>query len=188
MGVEIEAKVKVAELESVAEKLKQLKAEYVDTVRQQDTFFSDADRKLIDSGCGLRIRRQTGSKEEKAFVTFKGPREAGPYKIRPELEVQISEAETMEAILRGLGYERLLMVEKTRQIWRYNGCEVGLDDVDLLGTFVEVEGPKTEVIAHVMDRIGLGGHESIRDGYATLVRKHLQKKDSGKAQAVFDDK
>ncbi|MBN1124575.1 MAG: class IV adenylate cyclase [Sedimentisphaerales bacterium] len=187
MGVEIEAKVKVTELKSVAEKLKNLKAEYADTVHQQDTFFSDVDRKLIESGCGLRIRRQSGIKEERAFVTFKGPKEAGPYKIRSELEVEITEAETMEAIFHGLGYERLLAVEKTRQIWHYDGCEVGLDDVVFLGTFVEVEGPDVETVRHVMEQIGLGGYESIREGYAGMVRKQLEKTDSGKTEAVFDD-
>ena len=49
----------------------------------------------------LRLR-QAG---ERSIITWKGPIEAGPYKIRPELETTVGSVEVAADILTRLGYE-----------------------------------------------------------------------------------
>jgi len=187
MPMEIEAKVAVEALEPVAERLERLGAECGQTVRQRDTFFGDAAGRLVASGCGLRIRRQRSPVGCKALLTFKGPKAASRYKVRPETEVEIADADAMEAILQGLGCRRLLVIEKDRQTWRLDDCEVCLDRVALLGTFVEIEGPDEAAVARVLGRLGLDHLEPIHSGYAKLVRKRLDRLGSDKRQAVFDE-
>ena len=174
MNIEIEAKVKIDDLQTVADRVRELGGELIGDFTQKDTFFTDKKRKLIKSGCGLRIRCQTSSQADEVFVTFKGPKEKGPYKIRPESEVSVGNAKTMRAIFNGLGYEKLIVVEKRRQMWGFGGCEVCLDDVKLLGTFVEVEGPTAQDVEAVMDKLGLGRLEHINKGYAKMIRKKLK--------------
>jgi len=187
MPTEIEAKVAVDALEPIAERLTRLGAQPHGAARQRDAFFADAQSRLIDAGYGLRIRRQTGGGASKALLTLKGPKAPSRYKVRPETEVEIADPEAMESILDQLGYRRLLVIEKDRRSWHLDGCEVCLDRVARLGTFVEVEGPDEQTIQRVLVRLGLDGLEPIRAGYARLVREHLDRTNSGKHEAVFDD-
>ena len=51
----------------------------------------------------------------------------------------------MEQIFESLGYTKRITLEKTRAIWQLDGCFVCLDELPLLGYFIEVEGPDEEV-------------------------------------------
>ena len=69
-----------------------------------------------------------------------------------------------------------MAVEKKRCLWRLDGCEVALDDVPLLGNFVEIEGPDVEKITHVQKRLGLADVPHIPRSYASLIRDKLHNK------------
>jgi adenylate cyclase class 2 len=174
MSHEIEAKIKVAVLEPIADKLEQLGAVFLHDVQQVDTHFMDAASQLRKSDCALRIRRQVIGNESSALMTFKGPRSDSKFKARPEYETGIANAETTEKIFESLGYHKAIVVDKKRSMWSLDGCEVCLDELPHLGCFVEVEGPSEEVITGVLEKLNLHNEPHISKGYAAMMSHKLK--------------
>ena len=50
--------------------------------------------------------------------------------------------DAIDAAFAALGYSRVLSFEKRRESWKLGGCNVELDELPHLGTFVEIEGPE----------------------------------------------
>lgn len=169
MKIEIETKIKVDSLDNVATALKKCGAEFVGEFVERDIFFDGAGKRLLEKGCGLRLRRRTGEGKESNILTYKGKRQDGKYKTRPEIEVEVDSLEDMILLLGELGYERKLEFEKQRKIWALGGCEVCLDEIEPLGRFVEVEGPDETAIGKVVAALGLNCSEHIDKGYAVMM-------------------
>jgi len=184
MAVEIEAKMKVADLEAVRTRLGEHGAERVGAHLEVNEFFDTEDRTLLTADKGLRLRRsrddQTG--EEKFVITFKGPRQHGPLKSREEEEVEVASFEDARRLLHALGYVTILTFEKRRQSWKLGDCKIELDELPLLGTFVEIEGPREQDVLRVRELLRLTDRPLIKTGYAALLSTHLQ--EHGRPQRV----
>ncbi|AQT68300.1 putative adenylyl cyclase CyaB [Anaerohalosphaera lusitana] len=178
MNMEIEAKIKVAELASFAEKLKDAGAAFKQAERHHDSYFIDKGDGLSKSDRGLRLRQLDADGERSVFLTYKGPRQGGPFKSREELEVRVDDFETMSAMLVSLGFEKTLEFEKKRRVWLLDGCEVCLDELPVLGSFVEIEGPEEKAISGVLAKMGLAEKEHISEGYSRIMADAL--KDAGR--------
>lgn len=178
MNLEIEAKVKVKNLQVLAKKLRQAGAKFLQTVREQDLYFDSTDGTLIKSDCGLRLRKRQNYRiakgEETTLLTFKGPRGKSIFKSRKEIQIQVDDFEAARNILLSLGYKKHLTVDKIRQIWRLGKCEICLDKVKRLGTYIEVEGPNEKSIAAILDTLKLDKNAHISKGYAKLTAEKLK--------------
>ena len=172
MSYEIEAKIRVANLETVAETLGELSADFSQKLRQVDRYFMDTGKGLRKNDCALRIRHQIANGEQSAVMTFKGPRLDGRFKNRVEYETGIADAETAEKIFESLGYHKAVEVEKKRSIWLLDGCEVCLDELPRLGCFVEVEGPDEATITGVLAKLGLENQPHITESYAAMIARN----------------
>jgi adenylate cyclase class 2 len=166
---EIEAKLRVDDLAAVALRLREHEARYRGEHSQRDAYYDDPDGGLAGSDRCLRIRHETCGDRETRFVTYKGPKQRGAYKRRQELEFEVSDPEAVHLLLAALGYAPALVVEKTRQVWELDACQVGLDALPALGSFVEIEGPDEDAIARVQDRLGLGDCSHVPESYACLL-------------------
>jgi adenylate cyclase class 2 len=173
MCVEIEAKLKVDSLREVESRLKQLGAEFMAEQLQTDYHFEDADGTLTKSDRCLRLRRQKSGENEKFFLTYKGPKESSNFKKRVEIEIEIEDADLMRKLLEALGYKTALSVEKKRCLWKFGECEVALDELPLLGSFVEIEGHDDEKITSVQESLGLADLQHIPKSYARLTKDEL---------------
>ena len=171
MCVEIEVKLKVDSLVEVEHKLTEIGADFKAEQLQTDFLFDDANAKLTAADRCLRLRRQSVSDNERFFLTYKGAKEKSNFKKRQEIEIEIIEAESTQKLLSALGYEKVLVVEKKRRLWRLGGCSVALDRLPLLGAFVEIEGPDDETIADVQQRLSLAGLPHIAKSYAQLTKE-----------------
>jgi len=171
MCIEIEAKLKVESHEEIIKKLTELGAEFLAEQLQTDSYFDDANRTLTETDRCLRLRRQSAGDEEKVFLTYKGAREKDEFKKRREIEIEVGDADSAEKLLSALAYEKVLVFEKRRRIWRLGGCKVALDELPLLGSFVEIEGPDDKKIADVQRNLGLADLPHIGKSYASLVAK-----------------
>ena len=171
MSHEIEAKIKVAALGPIENKLKELDADFVRSVQQVDSYFMDTHEQLRKNDCGLRIRQQTIDNEQSALISFKGPRQDGPFKSRDEYETGITDVKMTEKIFESLGYHKKIVIEKKRDIWLLDHCEVCLDELPELGCFVEVEGPDEDVISGVLKKLNLHNQPHIPDGYAAMMSR-----------------
>jgi adenylate cyclase class 2 len=56
-----------------------------------------------------------------------------------EIEVEVAAAGPAVRLLEALGFELVVTVRKVREQYRVDGFEIGLDEVDGLGHFVEIE-------------------------------------------------
>jgi adenylate cyclase, class 2 len=175
MYIEIEAKLKVDSLEPIEEKLQKLGAEFIAEQFQSDVHFDDARSTLKNGDRCLRLRRQQVGGNTKYLLTYKGAKEKSNFKKRQEIEIEITNADSLEQILLALRYQRKLIVEKKRRLWRLGGCEVALDELAIIGTFVEIEGPDDEKIADVQNKLGLASLSHIAKSYAGLIEEKLNK-------------
>ena len=171
MCFEIEVKLKVDLLPEIERKLGKLSAEFLAEQLQTDYLFDDSNATLTAIDRCLRLRRQSVTGSERFFLTYKGAKEESNFKKRQEIETEISDAESTKKLLSALGYEKVLVVEKKRRLWKLGGCSVALDELPLLGAFVEIEGPDDETINGVQQSLGLTDLPHIAKSYAQLTKE-----------------
>ena len=173
MCVEIEAKLKVGSLQEIAEKLTALGAEFLQEQTQTDYYFDDKSATLTKTDKCLRLRRQLTGQDERTFLTYKGAKEKDDFKKRQEIEIEVLDADSAEKLLSEIGYDRALVVEKKRRVWRFSQCSVALDELPSLGNFVEIEGPDSQRITDVQRKLGLTNLPHIPRSYAFLIAEKL---------------
>jgi len=171
MCVEIEVKLKVDSLLEAEQKLAELGAEFLAEQSQMDYFFDDANAALTSTDRCLRLRRQSVDDIERFFLTYKGAKEKSNFKKRQEIEVEIIESDSAQKLLSALGYEKVLVIEKKRRLWRLGECSVALDQLPVLGDFIEIEGPNENAITNVQQDLGLAHIPHIAKSYAQLIRE-----------------
>jgi len=89
------------------------------------------------------------------------------------VKVRKQDAEQAEAFLDVLGYRKALVFNKRRRLWDVGDCEVALDELPLIGVFVEIEGPNSDEIRRVQVRLALTDVPHVMDSYATLIAERL---------------
>ncbi|NJE09931.1 class IV adenylate cyclase [Thermococcus sp. MAR1] len=135
--IEIEVKGYANErvFERVRENFKLIRTEY-----HEDTYFRHPCRNFAETDEALRIRVRRFNGHFEAFLTYKGPKIDQNSKTRREIEVPISDPDKHTEILRNLGFEEVLTIEKTREKYYVDkGIIIDLDDVNGLGKFIEIE-------------------------------------------------
>jgi len=177
MCVEIEAKLKVDELQEIDKRLTELGAEFSEEQLQTDYYFDDTENSLTKADKCLRLRRQLTDRQEKIFLTYKGAKEKDNFKKRQEYEIEVSNLDSAEKLLSHLGYKRQLVIEKKRRLWKLGQCRVALDELPLLGSFVEIEGHDDTKIADVQRNLGLSDLPHIQQSYASLMAEKLHQRD-----------
>ena len=176
MADEIELKVAVADHKGLLDALQAAGAGPAGAWLQTDRFFDTQDRSFRREDRGLRIRRieplgEGG--EARTVVTYKGPRrKAGELKVRPEFETPVGDPDVLARVFEACGLQNVLTIQKRRSSWRIGGCAVELDELPVIGRFVEIEGPDAEAVRAVRDRLGVAG-EPITDSYAALIAARL---------------
>ena len=175
MHIEIEAKLKVNSLPKVARKLKSSRAEFLGERLQNDTYLDDSRGTMRKTDSALRIRRQFVRGREQVVITLKGPMKKGRFKRRREIEFAVGDGNLAEKFLEVLGFKKAIIVKKKRQEWRLGGCLIALDELPILGSFVEIEGPGEKKIAAVQKKLGLADLPHIPKSYANLMIRKLRK-------------
>jgi adenylate cyclase, class 2 len=125
--------------------------------------FDTKDKKLTSSRQVLRLR-----KDSKITLTYKGSADKNALvSIRPEIEVEIENFDSMNEILAALGFEVSVIYEKWRTVYLLDGCEVTLDEMPY-GQFTEIEGPDPLTIEKVAKRLRLDWNLRIKKSYLSL--------------------
>lgn len=140
---EVELKFPVSDPAPVVARLIARGAARGETLSQCDVYFNHPARDFAQSDEALRIRSVGGRHR----VTYKGPLVDEVTKTRREIELPIGETgadgERFAEVLALLGFRRTREVRKTRTpyhiIWDGRPVEICLDEVQGLGTFVELE-------------------------------------------------
>lgn len=170
---EIEVKAKIADKEAVKKQLENLGCVFSEPVRQEDAIYSDPaiPFEVFKPDINLlRIRKENG----KIIFTLKRPQINEQDAL--EHETEIKNAVEMEAAIKLLGFEKMVEVRKTRQTAKYKNYTICLDEVEGLGSFVEVEtfsddgDPEKiqEEIFKFLLSLGVKPEDRITQGYDTL--------------------
>lgn len=100
---------------------------------ERDTYFAHPQRDFATTDEALRLRDRDGELE----LTYKGPREDAAAKVRKELNVAVDGP--IAPLLEALGFVPVAQVVKHRRTWHMDGCVVTLDEVERVGTYLEIE-------------------------------------------------
>lgn len=181
MSVELECKVHVEDHDSVRRALKAAGATYLGRVLETNRLFDRTDGSLCASGQGLRVRSTSvlDGQSPGTTLTYKGPRQVSTFKRREEIEVNVDDAESMTGILLALGFVERFRFQKRRESWTLNPCQIELDELPVLGRFLEVEGPDEAAIGKVLRLLGVGSAEPIRETYVSLLSAQAEAADTG---------
>ena len=175
MPIELEAKVKVASHQEPLQLLHHHGAALIGDFLESNMFLDTTDHDLRSKRSGLRLRQMTavdGGKQAK--ITFKGPRQAGLFKRREEVELSVDDFGTAKSLLTALGFVPLSTFQKKRQSWQLGPCQVELDELPHLGCFVEVEGPDEAAITETLRQLKLENLPHIQDAYIALLMEHCK--------------
>jgi adenylate cyclase class 2 len=182
---EVEVKVP-ADHAAVRARLADVGAEPLGTVVQRDTYYDAPHRQFAETDEALRLRRverEDGSRETR--VTYKGPLVDSVSKSRREHETAVDDDETMDAVLRALGFDPVAVVEKERTRFRVDEYTVTLDDVTDVGEYVEIETESTDVddaregVFELVRRLDLDPDDQIRTSYLGLLLDGTDARDRG---------
>lgn len=160
---EIEVKLHTPDLNTVAESLAAAGASLLKPrVFERNIRYDSADGALTAAGIVLRLRQDRAMK-----LTYKADAsmERGIVS-RFEAEVEVSDFETMDVILKRLGYEVALIYEKYRTTYKLEGAEIVLDELPY-GNFTEIEGDAA-TIERVVETLGLGACRRMRGSYVDI--------------------
>ena len=187
MATEIEAKMKVDNFEPVRTRLKEVGATRAGSVLETNTFFDAADRSLVSADKGLRLRRKRDDRtgEEAFVITVKGPQQKGALKSREEAEVGVDDGDAARAVLAALGFDPTIAFEKRRESWVLDGTKIELDEVPVLGKFVEIEGPDEPTVMAVRAKLNMADAPLIKTGYITMLARHLKETGDPRRQITF---
>lgn len=160
---ETEVKLYVPDLFAVTARLEAAGASLaVPRVYERNVRYEDVRHTLSPRGIVLRLRQDNGVR-----LTYKdaGRVERGILS-RTEMEVEVSDFATMDAILLKIGFVQHMIYEKYRTTYRLNDAEIVLDEMPF-GHFVEIEG-SSEVIEQLIPALGLEGAPRLSASYAAL--------------------
>jgi adenylate cyclase class 2 len=173
---EVELKVR-SEHDEVRDRLDDLGAEPLPTVRQEDTYYDAPHRDFAATDEALRVRRESvADGDARVYLTYKGPLVDDTSKTRREAETAVADGAAAADLLAGLGFEPAATVRKERDRYVLDGYTVALDAVDGLGEFVEVETETEDAVDaaragafDALDSLGLDPDAGIRTSYLGLL-------------------
>jgi adenylate cyclase class 2 len=213
MAHETETKLRVADPNRLRAKLTALGARVVGRsggpVHEWNVLFDTPQEDLRQRGQVLRIRTETrragaktaSAKPQRMVVTFKRPidgddtwkKQEGSqqrHKVREEIEIEVSDADTQARIFEGLGMRGWFRYEKYRTTYQLPksqrwaaGLLIEIDQTPI-GWFVELEGP-AEAIDRAAKLLGYTEQDYIVMNYLSLYLAECRRRGEKPGDMVF---
>ncbi len=183
MAIEIEAKLKVDSHDAVEARLALLGARHLGRRTETDTFFDNG--AIAHQDKCLRLRAQTQDGTTRYILAFKGPKAPDMLKKRQEVQLEVHSRDDAVEFLASLGFKPVMVLQKRRSLWQFNRCEVALDEIPILGTYIEIEGPDNDTIIDTQNQLSLGHLSHIPRSYAGLIRTRLAAVGDDRTEILF---
>ncbi len=185
MGMEIEVKFYVDNVDKVHEKLQKMGAQSDGSVFESNIRYDTREKSLMKNHCLLRLR-----KDVKNTLTFKsaGDQTEGEdreFKILREIEVEVNDFQALDSILQHLGYEPVQIYEKYRETFTLGKTVICIDEMPF-GVFLEIEGEK-QAIKDVARDLGLPWEKRILHNYLMIFEKIKKEASFSFADITFDN-
>lgn len=170
---EIEVKARLRNPDPVISKLKSLGCGLGEVIVQKDRIYLQEGIAFEDKIKGRRVLR-IREENERCIFTLKISKDNELDCI--EEEVEVSDVESMKAIIMYLDFYEAVKVNKQRRKCKYKDYEICIDDVEGLGKFIEVEKISDEDSSSVQEElfeflisIGIDREDQVFEGYDTLI-------------------
>jgi len=180
---EIEIKFRIANVDSLVDRLRELGLKQVTPrTHEMNTLFDLPGHPLRNRGDLLRLRKYG----ESWVLTHKAKSKGkdGPHKTRIETETRVENGEKMEAVLRALQFEPSFRYEKFRAEWKGGEGHVVIDETPI-GNFAEIEGPSEWIDAMARD-LSVSPKDYITETYAGLFFAWKQQTGSPAQEMTFE--
>jgi adenylate cyclase class 2 len=148
---------------------------------QEDALLDTPDGCLRERRSVLRVRHEGGH----SLLTFKGPPQSAPMKLREEHETVVADGQVLLTILQALGLRIWFRYEKYREEFVAEDVVIAIDETPV-GVFVEIEGSE-EHIRQTALALGRGPEDYITDSYRMLFLAHQEQSGANDADMVFPD-
>jgi len=166
----MELKAKVHDLEIVRRRLTRLGALHMGTFRQIDVYFD------VHEG-RLKLREVEG-KNNAELVYYERENIAGPKRSKVFI-LKTQDPKVFKDLLKRL-LKISAVVEKVREIYRYQGTQIHLDNVEKLGNFVEFERKTSngeratkknqQILEKLMEKLGINPESLEKLSYGDLIK------------------
>jgi len=211
---ETEIKLKITDVPAFHRALKRIGAlpagPGTSKVHEENVIFDTPQGGLAKHGQLLRIRTETpevrgksktAAPKQRVVLTFKQPMVQTPvaelessfygsYKIREEIELEVTDPGNLTRIFEGLGMSGWFRYEKYRTTFRLpdskawaKGLLIELDETPI-GTFVELEGPAA-AIDRAAEELGFTKHDYVLKNYLRLYMEDCRRKGEEPRHMVF---
>jgi adenylate cyclase class IV len=152
----------------------------------------------------VRGKSKTAGPKQRVVLTFKQPMvptpvaglensSYGSYKVRDEIELEVTDPRNLTRIFEGLGMSGWFRYEKYRTTFRMpdskawaNGLLIELDETPI-GTFVELEGPAA-AIDRAAEELGFSKHDYVLKNYLRLYMEDCRRKGEQPLHMVFPNR
>jgi len=171
--IEVEVKVRIEGIEGMEKRIKEQGAEYKGTLKQADEYFDFSDMRIFNSGGAFRVRAAEGCYR----VTYKGCKKDKETTSREEIEIEVESREKVVKILERIGFIRLCEIKKKRKVYHLADLKISLDEVEGLGSFMEIEGmansegeyrKKRGEIFRLLDKLGVSSGDISQKSYMEM--------------------
>jgi adenylate cyclase, class 2 len=163
LATETEVKFYLQDLDSMRRKLASVGAHEIKPRVFERNFRYD-DGTLGERGIVLRLRQDT-----RIRLTYKGANQrSAQASSREELETEVTDFDTMDAILKNLGFDVAVIYEKYRTTYEFMNTEIVLDELPI-GNFMEIEG-ELDALEAAVEALDLSASRRITVSYLELFR------------------
>ena len=188
--IEVEVKLPLFRRSHTEQQLISLGFSPGDLVRESDVYFNSDfhDFRQTDEALRIRTSENLTKRTAHSVITYKGKKLDSLTMTRKELETGLDDPGTGIDILKALGYNQLYPVRKLRQYYHLDRVTACVDQVEGLGSFLELEvlvpeekdRPQAmEEIEKILHGICSSLDETIRISYLSM----LMKKDLRQAES-----
>ena len=168
--MEIEIRAKIKNIKNIERCIIELGAKLVKQKKQIDKYFGEINLfKKLGYSFLMRIRNEG----DKKFLTYKGA-EAKKDGIWEEYEFNIDNEIMAEAMLKAMGLEKIIEVNKNRIEYKIDNLTICLDTIENIGCFVEIESQDDNDIGKdklkkFMDKLNIKENQVTHKGYVTML-------------------
>lgn len=152
---EVEVKSVVDDFDGRQARVRAAGAHLVFAGRLEDRRYDTSEFALSERDHVLRLRRQRGSGETRAWLEWKGPTQSETgYKVREEISMPVPDPEVVALLLERLGYVVTREIDRDVVIYSLHGATVRFERYPRMDDLVEVEG-SPDAIERAITALGI---------------------------------
>lgn len=164
MKTEVEARILDINVSELIERLEKVGAKFVNNYNQKRYIY---DFKPVQKGKWIRLRTD-GEKTTLTIKEIKNDSIQGT----EELEIEVSDIESTNLILEGLGYKARNYQENKRTRYIYNDIEIDIDTWPKIPTYVEFEGVDEKELFNFVNMLGFTKDDLITYGVSKIYKHY----------------